>query len=231
MSPTPGPRSPWSATAYNFVQHQLRGAANFWTQGRPAVFHLESLSGCRAVLNLKFQLPPSREILPPPSPYSTTPSPTSQINHPALLSHSSQSSKPQGPSKAPVKPQHCLPSSASPSALCFTEPPNPLPASFLHSQAPSQTPAHLPSPHPHPPAQSQYPSNYAGISGSRKIPTWCLRMTPSVASPLATDPQTLQPRVLLQRTLGRHPPELPPLSLSLKTLPLPREMHCLAFPP
>ena len=76
----PGPGGPWSATAQNFVQHQLGHAANFWRQGRPAVFHLESLSGGRAVLNLTFQLPPSSEIIPPPSPYSTTPFPTSIPN-------------------------------------------------------------------------------------------------------------------------------------------------------
>ena len=34
----------------------------------------------RAVLNRRFQLPPSSEIIPPPSPYSTTPSPNSNIN-------------------------------------------------------------------------------------------------------------------------------------------------------
>ena len=44
------------------------------------MFHLESLSGGRAVLNMRFQLPPSSEIIPPPSPYSTTPSPNSNIN-------------------------------------------------------------------------------------------------------------------------------------------------------
>ena len=45
----PGPGGPWSATAYQFVQHQLNHAANFWQQGRPAAFHLQSLSGGRAV--------------------------------------------------------------------------------------------------------------------------------------------------------------------------------------
>ena len=64
---------PWSATAQNFVQHQLSHTVNFWQQRRPAVFHLESLSGGRVVLNLTFQLPPSKS-----SPNSTTPStPTS----------------------------------------------------------------------------------------------------------------------------------------------------------
>ena len=75
---TPGPGGgPWSATAHSFVQHQLSHAVNFWRQGRPAVFHLQSRSDGQAVLNLTFQLPSPSEIIPPPSPYSTTPLPTS----------------------------------------------------------------------------------------------------------------------------------------------------------
>ena len=75
----PGPGGPWSATAHNFVQHQLSHAANFWRQGRPAVFHLESLSGGRAVLNLTFQLPPTApppNKLPPYPPSKTSNNPT-----------------------------------------------------------------------------------------------------------------------------------------------------------
>ena len=76
---TPGPGGgPWSATAHSFVQHQLSHAVNFWRQGRPAVFHLQSRSDGQAVLNLTFQLPSPSEIIPPPSPYSTTPLPTSR---------------------------------------------------------------------------------------------------------------------------------------------------------
>ena len=76
---TPGPGGgPWSATAHSFVQHQLSHAVNFWRQGRPAAFHLQSRSDGQAVLNLTFQFPSPSEIIPPPSPYSTTPLPTSR---------------------------------------------------------------------------------------------------------------------------------------------------------
>ena len=74
---TPGPGGgPWSATAHSFVQHQLSHAVNFWRQGRPAAFHLQSRSDGQAVLNLTFQFPSPSEIIPPPSPNCTTPKQT-----------------------------------------------------------------------------------------------------------------------------------------------------------
>ena len=109
-------------------------------------------------------------------------------------------SKPPGPPQSPAKPQHCPPSSASPiAALCFTEPlkptlpntlkqpptlPNTLkqPPPFLPfkkllpSQPPhfhqGSAPVPLPSPHLQAPAQSHYPSSYAGTSTYR---SWSLR--------------------------------------------------------
>ena len=65
---TQGPGGPWTPTSQNFVQHQLNHTINFWKLGHPAGFHLESLSGGRAKLNLTFCLPPPSEIIPPPPP-------------------------------------------------------------------------------------------------------------------------------------------------------------------
>ena len=93
----PGPGGPWSAlnfaqyqlsqvpSAQCFAQHQFSQVTNFWKQGRPANFHLRSLNNGQAELSLTFQLPSPSEIIPPPSPYSTTPFPTSNVtpNHPA----------------------------------------------------------------------------------------------------------------------------------------------------
>ena len=84
----PGPGGPWSAlnfahqlsqvpSAQCFAQHQFSQVTNFWKQGRPANFHLRSLNNGQAELSLTFQLPSPSEIIPPPSPYSTTPLPTS----------------------------------------------------------------------------------------------------------------------------------------------------------
>jgi len=66
----------WTPTAQCFAQHQFSQVTNFWKQGRSASFHLRSLNG-QAELSLTFQLPSPSEIIPPPSPYSTTPLPTS----------------------------------------------------------------------------------------------------------------------------------------------------------
>ena len=74
----PGPGGPWSAL--NFAQYQLSQVTNFWHQGRPAVFRLESRSDGQAQLSLTFQLPYPSEIIPPPPPSFPTPSPP---NHPA----------------------------------------------------------------------------------------------------------------------------------------------------
>ena len=82
---TPGPGGgPWSATAHSFVQHQLSHAVNFWRQGRPAVFHLQSRSDGQAKLSLTFQLPSPSDIIPPPLSTTLTPSPNSTTpKHPA----------------------------------------------------------------------------------------------------------------------------------------------------
>ena len=61
------PQAPWSPTAHAFAQHQFSHVANFWKQGRQASFRLEALPGGQAELNLTFQLPPSSEVVPPPS--------------------------------------------------------------------------------------------------------------------------------------------------------------------
>ena len=68
----PGPGGPRSVTTYNFVQHQLAHVTNFWRQGRPAVFRLESMSDGQSSLSLTFQLPSPSETIPPPLPTSTT---------------------------------------------------------------------------------------------------------------------------------------------------------------
>ena len=68
------PQAPWSPNAHAFAHHQFSHVANFWKQGRQASFRLEALPGGRAELHLTFQLPPSSEVVPPPthvSPVST----------------------------------------------------------------------------------------------------------------------------------------------------------------
>ena len=62
------PQAPWSPTAQAFAYHQFSHVANFWKQGRQASFRLEVLSGGQAELHLTFQLPPSSEVIPPPTP-------------------------------------------------------------------------------------------------------------------------------------------------------------------
>ena len=61
-------RALWSPTDQTFMEHQLAHVDNFWRQGRPAVFHFESLSNGQASLSLKFLLPHPSEIIPPPLP-------------------------------------------------------------------------------------------------------------------------------------------------------------------
>jgi len=67
------PQAPWSPTAQAFAHHQFSHVVNFWKQGRPASFRLEALPGGRAELNLTFQLPPTYEVVPPPSPSHVSP--------------------------------------------------------------------------------------------------------------------------------------------------------------
>ena len=75
----PGPGGPWSAQL--FIHYQLSQVINFWRQGRPAVFRLESRSDGQAQLRLTFQLPSPSEIISPP-PHSF-PTPNVSPNHPA----------------------------------------------------------------------------------------------------------------------------------------------------
>ena len=63
----PRPGGPRSATAQNFVQHQLSHLRNFWCHGRAALFRLESRSDGQAQLSLTFQLPSPSEVIPPPT--------------------------------------------------------------------------------------------------------------------------------------------------------------------
>ena len=63
------PQAPWSPTAQAFAQHQFSHVANFWSQGRAAVFRLESHPWGGAELNLSFRLPAAWEVIPPPPPH------------------------------------------------------------------------------------------------------------------------------------------------------------------
>ena len=67
----------WTPTAQCFAQHLFSQVTNFWRQGRPASLHIKSLDNGQAEMSLMFQLPHPSEIIPPPSPYSTNPLPTS----------------------------------------------------------------------------------------------------------------------------------------------------------
>ena len=69
----------WTPTAHCFAHHLFSQVSNFWSQGRDASFHLKSLNNGQAEMSLVFRLPHPSEIIPPPSPYSTTPFPTSNV--------------------------------------------------------------------------------------------------------------------------------------------------------
>ena len=77
---TMAPQAPWSPTALSFAHHQFAHVANFWKQGRQAIFRLETLPGGQAELNLTFQLPRSSEVIPPPSQVPPVPAPQRPIH-------------------------------------------------------------------------------------------------------------------------------------------------------
>ena len=91
------PQAPWSPNAHAFAHHQFSHVANFWKQGRQASFRLEALPGGRAELHLTFQLPPSSEVVPPPT-------------------HVSPVSTPQRPIR-PLFPKGCFPQGSDPNSV------------------------------------------------------------------------------------------------------------------
>ena len=93
------PPAPWSPTAHAFAQHQFSHVANFWKQGRQASLRIEALPGGRAELNVTFQLPPSSEVIPPPS----HPGPTKQRPiHPLFPGGFSPHGHASGPKSKPA---------------------------------------------------------------------------------------------------------------------------------
>ena len=83
----------WTPTAHFFTQHIFSQVADSWRQGRDASFHLKSLNNGQAEISLVFWLPHPIEIIPPPSPYPTSP--------PFLTSNSR---RPGAPTPRPIIP-------------------------------------------------------------------------------------------------------------------------------
>ena len=219
--PSPIPRmapTQWTASAQCFAQHMFSQVTNFWRQGRPASLHIKSLDNGQAEMSLMFQLPHPSEIIPPPSPYSTNPLPTSIPRRPGAptplpkrpiipLFPPGQAPKlkqRKSPVKQPTPQAPAPPAPAPVPALAPAQAAQVTQATPSHSQPPPATPNH-----------SQPPP------GTRPTPPLPLkkRPRPSPASSPATTSQRLRRDFGLQEE-GSESENEPPSPKPLTPQPL-----------